>query len=130
MQKFKNKELVHVLEKSFTILQGYLCILIQAIFDNLYSMPTGLRILCKLIHNMAKKKVYFLNCSKILLLLFPTNIVSFLIYLKSNIMEFLATMYSGDGFAPTLYFLNTMVFLMIFIYPKKKLQISSWRLPK
>lgn len=30
--------------------------IIQSIFDNLYSMPIGLRILCKILHMLAKKK--------------------------------------------------------------------------
>lgn len=55
----KNPEITKILDRSFHLIKKYLSRLIQSIFDSLQSMPIGLRILCKIIHQLAQKKVYY-----------------------------------------------------------------------
>jgi len=57
LERIENRDVVHVLEKNFQLVKKHLSVLIQSIFDNLHSMPIGIRILCKIIYMLAKKKV-------------------------------------------------------------------------
>jgi len=54
-----NKDVIHILEKNFRLVRKLSTILIQSIFDHLYSMPIGLRILCKIMFKLAEKKVLY-----------------------------------------------------------------------
>lgn len=51
-----NKDVIHILDKNFRLVRKLCTILIQSIFDHLYSMPIGLRILCKIMFKLAEKK--------------------------------------------------------------------------
>jgi len=51
-----NKDVIHILDKNFRLVRKLSTILIQSIFDHLYSMPIGLRILCKIMFKLAEKK--------------------------------------------------------------------------
>ena len=56
MTKIENKFVASVLENNFNVIKKHLTILIQSIFDNLNTMPIGLRIVCKIIDLAAKRK--------------------------------------------------------------------------
>jgi len=57
LTRIENRDVVRVLERNFTLIKKHLSNLIQSIFDNLHNMPTGLRILCKVIDMLSKSKV-------------------------------------------------------------------------
>ena len=58
MEKIKNPEVVKILEQNLAVVKKHLSALIQSIFDNLYSMPIGLRVLSKVTLRLARAKVY------------------------------------------------------------------------
>jgi len=56
LERIQNPDVVTALQTNFTLVKKYLSVLIQSIFDNVYSMPIGLRILCKILYILAKKR--------------------------------------------------------------------------
>lgn len=107
IERIQNKDVVVALEKNILLVKKYLSVLIQSIFDNVYSMPIGLRILCKILYILARKKV---SCSMII----PTShIRSSQMQKKKSIMKSWAILFSENGSVLISSLLNIMVSLTI-----------------
>lgn len=59
-QRSLGRDVAYILDKNLRLVKKLSGILIQSIFDHVYSMPIGLRILCKIMYLLAQKKVLFL----------------------------------------------------------------------
>jgi hypothetical protein len=57
LKKLENREIAMVLDRNIKSVKRYLSTLIQSIFDNISTIPVGLKILCKILYDLSKKKV-------------------------------------------------------------------------
>lgn len=53
----KDPELKRLYQERLAKLQAFVSSLITSIFENVYNMPTGLRIVCKIMLKLSKSKV-------------------------------------------------------------------------
>ncbi len=57
LSRIENRTIMNIIEQNFIVIKKHISIAVQSIFDSITMMPIGLRVLCKIIHMSAKKRV-------------------------------------------------------------------------
>ena len=99
LTKIEDKEVVASIVKKFRSLKRHLTTLVQSIFDNIDSMPMGLRLLCKLIHLTVKNRVYYKKETQLM------NFFSSLIWMTKSITKSSLIIFLQNGSFLTIVFL-------------------------